>query len=212
MQQYTPLDQIIIHLDQGIRTIFGNPIGTSRPNPAEDIPETQLSDNEKHLSTRLLRVDHAGEVCAQALYQGQSLTARNPDVQNTLQQSAYEENDHLHWCQIRLQELEGQTSFLNPLWYTGSFAIGATVGLLGDKYSLGFLAETERQVVQHLESHLERLPIQDQKSHAILEQMKSDEGHHATVAMKSGGVQLPKPVCWLMNKTSKIMTNTAFWI
>ena len=156
-----------------------------------------------------MRVNHAGEVCAQALYQGQALTARRDETRQQMEQAAEEENDHLVWCRQRIHELGGHTSLLNPLWYTGSLAIGAFSGLLGDKWSLGFLAETEHQVVRHLEGHLQRLPEGDEKSRAILEQMKIDEGEHCTTARDAGGSALPEPVKKLMNLASRVMTTTA---
>ena len=159
-----------------------------------------------------MRVNHSGEVCAQALYQGQALTARNPDVKTALEQAAWEETEHLNWTETRIAELGGRTSLLNPLWYTGSLALGALAGSLGDKWNLGFLAETERQVEQHLDSHLGRLPQQDEKSRAILEQMKSDEIQHATTALEHGGAELPLPVKTAMKLSSKIMTSTTYWV
>ena len=212
MQQLSPLDHLIINFDQGLRTLFGQPLITARENPAQNLEEFELAEPEKRLSARLMRVNHAGEVSAQALYQGQALTARTKAVRQQMEQSAREENDHLVWCQNRIWELHGHVSLLNPLWYQGSFVIGTVAGLFGDKWSLGFLAETERQVVKHLEEHLQRLPSQDLKSKAILEHMKADEAHHATVAIKMGGIQLPKPVGWLMRRMAKVMTKTAFWI
>jgi ubiquinone biosynthesis monooxygenase Coq7 len=159
-----------------------------------------------------MRVNHAGEVCAQALYQGQALTARQDDTRRQMAQAAEEENDHLLWCRHRIHELGGHTSLLNPLWYSGSLAIGAVTGLLGDKWSLGFLAETEQQVVRHLEGHLQRLPENDEKSRAILEQMKTDEGEHRMTALNAGGVELPDPVKRLMTLASRVMTTTAYRI
>ena len=212
MPQLTPLDQLIINFDQGLRTLFGPPLGTGRVNPAQTAPDAQLTEAEKRLSARLMRVNHAGEVSAQALYQGQALTAHTAAVRDNMKQSALEENDHLVWCQSRISELDGHTSWLNPLWYAGSLTLGTMVGAVGDQWSLGFVAETERQVIKHLEGHLQHLPAQDLKSQAILEQMKEDEAHHASVAVKTGGVPLPKPVCWLMARTAKVMTTTAFWV
>ncbi|MEK7991571.1 MAG: 2-polyprenyl-3-methyl-6-methoxy-1,4-benzoquinone monooxygenase [Thiotrichaceae bacterium] len=212
MNQYSTLDYLIINFDQGLRTVFGQPLGTARPNPADKQMDAELSETEKREVVGLMRVNHSGEVSAQALYQGQALTAHSEEVRNNMQQSAWEENDHLIWCQKRVEELGGHTSLLNPLWYVGSFTIGAVAGAVGDKYSLGFVAETEKQVVKHLEEHLERLPQQEQKSQAILEQMKEDEAHHATLAIKSGGVPLPSPVRWMMGKMSKVMTKTTYWV
>lgn len=212
MQQHRLLDRLIIHFDQGLRTVLGQPLATGRPNPASHVQETALSDPEKQLAVRLMRVNHAGEVSAQALYQGQSLVARQRDVQERLQQSAFEENDHLVWCRSRVEDFNGHVSLLNPLWYVGSLTIGVVAGIAGDKWSLGFVAETEHQVVKHLDQHLQQLPPNDLKSRAILEQMKEDEAHHATVAIESGGVPLPMPVRWLMQRAAQVMTRTAFWI
>lgn len=208
----TTVDKFIIQFDQGLRTVFGQPLGTKRPNPAAVYPESELSPSEKRQIIALMRINHAGEVSAQALYQGQAITARSDELRQTMQRSAQEENDHLIWCQQRLQELGGNTSWLNPFWYTGSLLVGATAGAMGDKYSLGFLAETERQVVKHLEQHLAQLPTQEQKAHAILVQMKQDEAHHALVAIQAGAANLPSPVTWLMTGMSKIMTKTAYWV
>jgi len=212
MQQLSSLDQLIIHFDRGLRTLFGQPQNTMRPNPAKMAQENDLNEEEKRLSARLMRVNHAGEVAAQALYQGQALTARTANVRENMKQSALEENDHLIWCHKRINDLNGRISWLNPVWYTSSFTLGVTAGLVGDKWSLGFVTETEQQVVKHLEGHLQRLPAQDVKSKAILEQMKEDEAHHASVAIKTGGVPLPQSVRWLMGRMSKVMTRTAFWI
>lgn len=212
MNELSKLDKIILQFDNGLRTLWGQPLGTCRPDPTQLLEEVKLTAREQQLSARLMRVNHAGEVAAQALYQGQALTARRLDIRDKLQQSALEENDHLLWCQNRLQELNSHVSWLNPVWYPGSLMIGAVAGLAGDKWSLGFLAETERQVVKHLDNHLQRLPAPDHKSQAILKQMQIDETHHATVAIKAGAVALPRPVRWLMKQTAKIMTKTAFWV
>ncbi|ALG66827.1 2-polyprenyl-3-methyl-6-methoxy-1,4-benzoquinone monooxygenase [Beggiatoa leptomitoformis] len=210
--QLSQLDKLISSFDRGLRTIFAEPQGTNRKNPAKNIEDNSLSDADKQLSIRLMRVNHAGEVAAQALYQGQALTAHDSRVRDSMHQSAIEENDHLLWCEKRIQALGGRTSVLNPVWYTGSFAMGALAGFVGDKWSLGFVAETEKQVIAHLETHLQTLPIEDQKSRAILEQMKQDEAHHATIALEAGGVPLPMPVQIAMQATAKIMTTTAYWI
>jgi ubiquinone biosynthesis monooxygenase Coq7 len=208
----TFIDQCIAHADQALRTVFGEPLGSGRENPAQPARDDTLSATAKTDSIRLMRVNHAGEVCAQALYQGQALTARNHDTRTKMTQAAIEENDHLTWCRQRIRELGGHTSLLNPVWYTGSLAIGAASGLLGDKWSLGFLAETETQVVKHLEGHLQRLPEDDRKSHAILEQMKLDEAKHQATAIKAGGMALPEPVKKMMALMSKIMTTVAYRI
>ena len=206
----TFIDRFIAQADQAMRTVFAEPIGSGRENPAQAADNNELSPTGKTESVRLMRINHAGEVCAQALYQGQALTARNEKTRKEMTQAAIEENDHLTWCRQRIHELGGHTSLFNPLWYTGSLALGAATGLLGDKWSLGFLAETESQVVKHLEGHLQRLPENDSKSHAILEQMKTDEAKHQATALKSGGVELPVPAKKLMTLMSKVMTTTAY--
>ncbi len=211
-RQIHPVDKLLIQADAALRTIFGNPPLSGRPYPAEDCSEAELSDQEKKHTAGLMRVNHSGEVSAQGLYQGQALTAKLPNVRLKMEQAAIEENDHLVWCEQRLKDLDARKSLLNPIWYTGSVAIGALAGLAGDKWSLGFVAETEHQVVKHLEEHLQQLPEADTKSRAILEQMKQDEGRHATVAIEAGGAELPYPVKKLMGLSSKIMTRTAFWL
>ncbi len=204
------IDRLILNLDQGIRTVFGQPKATGRPNPADGVPDAELGEWERRHAAGLMRVNHTGEVCAQALYQGQALTARLPHVRESMEQASAEENDHLAWCERRLQELDSRPSFLNAFWYAGSFAMGAAAGIAGDRWSLGFVAETEHQVVDHLTDHLERLPEPDARSRAILEQMRVDEGNHATVALEAGGARLPAPIRKLMTYTSKIMTTTAY--
>jgi len=211
-RSYTSLDQIIAGLDQALRTVFGQPQTTGRPSPAEATPEADLTSDERAESGRLMRVNHTGEVCAQALYQGQSMTARLEHVRDSMEQAAREENDHLAWCERRIRELEDHPSYLNPLWYTGSLALGALAGIAGDKWSLGFVAETERQVVQHLDDHFNRLPVTDTRSQKILEKMREDESRHGTVAMEAGGIELPEPVKDLMRVASRVMTTTSYWI
>ena len=212
MRNYTPFDQLIMSADTALRTLFGEPIITERGYPADDISEVEFSEQEKKHIAGLMRVNHCGEVSAQALYQGQSLTSRNSEIREKLPQAALEENDHLDWTKNRLQELGSNTSILNPLWYGGSFAIGAFAGAIGDKWNLGFLAETEHQVVEHLESHLNKLPSGDLRSRAILEQMKTDELKHATTAIEQGAAELPPPVKKLMAAMSKVMTGSAYYI
>jgi len=212
MRNYTPFDQLIMSADTALRTLFGEPIITERGYPADDISEVAFSEQEKKHIAGLMRVNHCGEVSAQALYQGQSLTSRNSEIREKLRQAALEENDHLNWTKNRLQELGSNTSILNPLWYGGSFAIGAFAGAIGDKWNLGFLAETEHQVVEHLESHLNKLPGGDLRSRAILEQMKTDELKHATTAIEQGAAELPPPVKKLMAAMSKVMTGSAYYI
>ena len=211
-RQYSQLDKFIIDFDAGLVAMFTKSASPNRANPAQEKTASQLNEAEKRLSQGLMRVNHAGEVSAQALYQGQSLTARSKSVQTTMQKAAMEEVDHLNWCKERLDELGSHTSYLSPLWYFGSFTIGALAGVLGDKWSLGFVAETEHQVVAHLESHLEKLPEQDDKSRTILEQMKEDEAHHATIAIESGAAELPLRIKKLMTFFSGVMTRTAYWI
>jgi len=211
-RHYSPADKFLMHLDTGLRTVFGRPHVTERPNPAEQVEEAELTQAEKELGGRLMRINHAGEVAAQGLYEGQALTARLPEVRDKMERAAMEENDHLAWCESRINEFGSHKSLLNPLWYGGSLAIGAIAGLAGDKWSLGFVTETERQVVRHLDTHLAQLSEKDQKSRAILEQMKEDEGHHATTALHAGGAELPTPIKKFMALTSKVMTKTAFWV
>lgn len=206
----TIFDRCIEQFDQAVRTVFGQPTGSGRTNPARSVTGEELTATDKAESICLMRVNHAGEVCAQALYQGQAMTARHSKVRNQMLEAATEENDHLTWCRQRLDELGGHTSLLNPLWYTGSLLIGAATGLLGDKWSLGFLAETEHQVVNHLQSHLERLPPTDRKSGLILQQMKEDEARHKSSALNSGGQSLPVPAQRLMTLMSRVMTITAY--
>ena len=211
-RRQTFTDQCIAHTDRALRTIFGEPLGSGRDNPAPGDDENELTATEKATSVCLMRVNHAGEVCAQALYQGQALTAQRNETRAQMEQAAEEENDHLLWCRQRIHELGGHTSLLNPVWYAGSLAIGAVSGLMGDKWSLGFLAETENQVGKHLEGHLQRLPAGDKKSQAILEQMKIDEAKHQSTALNAGGAELPEPVIKLMTLASRVMTKTAYRI
>lgn len=211
-RNYSPLDRLLIQADLGLRTLLGNPIPTDRPNPASTVPEADLTEAERREAMRLMRVNHTGEVCAQALYQGQALTARSDQVKRLMQESAAEENDHLTWCERRIEELDGRTSHLNPLFYIGSLTLGTVAGLAGDKWSLGFLAETERQVESHLDGHLSRLPEADERSRAVVEQMKEDERKHATTATEAGGADLPLPVRQLMRLASKVMTRTTYWV
>ncbi len=212
MRNYTPFDQIVMSTDTALRTLFGEPKITEREYPANNISDADFSAQEQKHIAGLMRVNHCGEVSAQALYQGQSMTSRNNDIREKLQQAALEENDHLNWTKTRIDELGSHTSFLNPLWYGGSFAIGAFAGAIGDKWNLGFLAETEHQVVEHLESHLNKLPGGDLRSRAILEQMKTDELKHATTAIEHGAAELPPAVKTLMAAMSKVMTSSAYYL
>ena len=201
------LDQIITTFDLGLRTVFASP-HAARPYPGSG-PEANLGETERARAAALMRVNHVGEVCAQALYAGQALTAQNEQVRAELDQAAKEETDHLAWCEQRIVELGGRKSLLNPLWFGGAFALGAAAGLLGDKWNLGFLAETERQVEAHLDGHLQQLPEADAKSRAVVEQMKTDEARHAQTAVDHGGAPLPSPVKWAMRLAADVMRQTA---
>jgi ubiquinone biosynthesis monooxygenase Coq7 len=212
VRRLSPADYLVNNLDTAVRTLFGQPKITERPNPASGLGEAEMDETTRRHTARLMRINHTGEVCAQGLYQGQALTARRADVRESMERSAAEENDHLDWCEQRLKELDDRTSLLNPLFYLGSLAIGATAGLIGDKWSLGFVGETERQVEGHLDSHLTQVPEQDLRTHAILEQMKTDEIEHGEKAMAHGGAELPEPIKKAMTLTSKIMTRTVYHI
>jgi len=213
-RHYSAIDEIMLQIDNGLRTIFGKPLITERADPQDAVPadsKKELSAKDKTFSARLMRINHAGEVAAQGLYQGQALTANLPDVRDKMQRAAEEENDHLAWCERRIKELGSHTSYFNPAWYLGSISIGALAGLAGDKWSLGFVAETEHQVVKHLNEHLASISENDIESRTVLEQMKIDEGRHATVALEAGAADLPVAVKSLMSLTSKVMTKTAYW-
>lgn len=211
IRRYSFLDKVVITLDNGIRSLFSQPIA-SRHNPAVAEPESALSEQERNNSTALMRINHSGEICAQALYYGQALVAKSKVTEEALLKAANEETDHLAWCQERINELKGRTSYLNPLWYTGSLSLGLLAGLLHDKWSLGFVVETERQVEKHLHSHLATIAPQDARSKAILTQMCEDEAHHATVAMGAGAVELPSIIKTTMQFMSKIMTKTTYYL
>lgn len=210
-RQLNLTDRIVGRLDRGLRTVLGGTVGV-RKNPALDTEQGNLSASEQQTAIGLMRVNHAGEVAAQALYQGQAMTAREKKVQVAMELAAQDENDHLVWCRDRLKELDGTTSLLDPVWYAGAFSIGAFAGLLGDKVNLGFLAETERQVVEHLDGHLDRLPIKDLRSRAIVQQMKDDEQAHASAAVEQGALELPRPVKSFMRFSARFMTRSAYWI
>lgn len=203
------LDRLIVAFDNSLRTLLA-PARSARAHPDSAIAETELDDAQRALSAALMRVNHTGEICAQALYQGQALTARNPSARAALEQAAAEETDHLAWTEQRVAELGGRLSVLNPLFYAGSFVLGAVAGIAGDQWNLGFLAETERQVESHLDGHLGRLPEADAKSRAIVDQMKADEARHAQTALDHGGAALPLPVRRAMRLGSRVMTETAF--
>jgi ubiquinone biosynthesis monooxygenase Coq7 len=212
LREYSFLDQCCLGVDQAIRAVFGGAKITNRPYPAENQKECDLTEKERQHIASLMRVNHAGEVCAQALYHGQGLVSRQQEVKDKMQQAAVEEGDHLAWCSKRLMELHSHTSYLNPLWYAGSFAIGLTAGVIGDSWSLGFLAETENQVVKHLEKHLALLPSKDMRSHLILQQMQQDESQHQHDAIAAGGKPLPGIIKKVMRLVSKIMVKTAKWV
>ncbi len=210
-RQYSLSDRFLEHADSMLRTLFASP-EPNRRSPDHNSTGHNLTEWEIDESKRLMRVNHSGEVCAQALYQGQSVTARDSKLRETFQEAAEEENDHLAWCEHRIKSLGGRTSVLNPFFYAGSFTIGAFVGVLGDRTSAAFLAETEYQVVDHLDGHLNRLPVTDKKSHEILTQMREDELSHAKTAEAAGADELPDPVKGLMKLMSKFMTRSSYWI
>jgi ubiquinone biosynthesis monooxygenase Coq7 len=205
------IDRLIGPLDQGLRALTGTH-AASRPYPAEDIPETVSDAAERRRIASLMRVNHAGEVAAQALYQGQALVAADPAVRASLLEAGREETDHLAWCSTRIGELGSRTSLLDPLWYAGSFVIGALAGLAGDRTSLGFVAETEKQVVEHLDSHLQQLPLGDARTRAIIQQMSTDEARHGQNATLAGAAMLPGPVRAMMKLAARVMTRTASWL
>jgi ubiquinone biosynthesis monooxygenase Coq7 len=206
------LDHIIIEFEHGLRTCHTKPPAGTRPYPAIDTETPDLDPDEQTHTSGLMRVNNAGEVAAQGLYRGQALTARSGHIQQDLLLAAEEENEHLNWCQTRLDELHSSSSLLDPLWYWGAFGIGFFAGIAGDRWSLGFVAETEKQVTSHLQKHLQKLPPQDQRSQRILEQMKTDEMKHAVNAELAGAAKLPKPIKSLMGLVSKVMTTTAYRI
>jgi len=211
-RRFSLLDSLLIQVDHALRTVAVDKPPHDRLSPAKEASEQELTEKEKSHAAGLMRVNHTGEVCAQALYQGQALTAKLTSVRSEMEQAADEEIDHLAWCQERVNQLGSHTSLLNPLWYGLSFGIGATTGLISDKLSLGFVAATEDQVCQHLESHLNKLPPQDEKSRAIVEQMLEDEAKHADAALDAGGLKFPAPVKGLMTLVSKAMTKTSYRI
>lgn len=205
------IDSVIGHADAALRTLAGV-TQAERPSPAEKISPTDLGEKEKAAAGRLMRVNHCGEVCAQALYIGQGLTSDNAATQAAMQQAAKEESDHLAWCEDRLEALDTHTSYLNPLFFALSFAGGAITGLIGDRVNLGFVAATEEQVIKHLDAHLDQLPEHDEQSRAVLEQMKVDEEAHRTTALSAGGVDFPTPIKGLMTLASKAMTRSTYWV
>ena len=204
-------DRLIGEFDRALRAVSGV-ARAARRSPAEGLPEAGLDPGERAHAAALMRVNHVGEVCAQALYQGQSLTARNKDTEKKLRQAVREEEDHLAWSAERIRELGGAPSLLNPLWYAGAFAIGAAAGALGDRWNLAFLAETERQVEEHLSGHLAALPAQDRRTRAVVEAMRADEARHRATAVGLGAAELPAPVSDAMRLASRVMTTLAYRI
>ena len=209
VRQLSPLDRLIAGFERALETVAGDP-QAARPSPASDLDEADMDARERRHAAGLMRINHTGEVCAQALYDGQAALARNEDTRRHLQHAAAEETDHLAWCAERLHELDSRPSLLNPLWYAGSYAMGAAAALAGDPVSLGFVVETERQVEAHLAEHLETLPDQDQRSRAVLAQMQADEIRHADEAEARGGIELPFPIPPLMQLTSLVMKKVAY--
>ena len=203
------IDQVIVEFDRALRTILA-PASTVRPVPGVQLPDADLDDAEKRHVVGLMRVNHCGEICAQALYQGQALTSRDPEVRESLRGAADDETEHLAWTERRIAELGGRKSLLNPLWYAGSLTLGLCAGALGDKWNLGFLAETERQVEAHLDSHLLELPACDARSRAIVDQMRLDEIQHAETATRLGAAELPAPIKQAMKMSAKVMTSAAY--
>jgi 3-demethoxyubiquinol 3-hydroxylase len=208
---FSLIDRLVEPADQALRTLWGG-ARSSRPSPSEGISETVDQPGNRREVAALMRVNRSGEVAAQALYQGQAFGAGNPATRDALLQAGREEADHLAWCSQRIQEMGGRPSLLDPLWYAASFVIGALAGIAGDKTSLGFVAETERQVVEHLDQHLKLLPQEDVRTRAIIDQMRSDEARHGHNAMQAGGADLPPFAGILMKATAKVMTRTAYWI
>ena len=211
-RQHSMIDRFITEADAVMRTITNRGHSTSRPSPSDGHTESELSESERKHVAGLMRVNHTGEVCAQALYQGQALTAKLPDVRTEMQQAATEEIDHLVWCEERLRELGSHTSYLNPAWYGMSFAMGAIAGAIGDSVSLGFVAATEERVCHHLRDHLKQLPDDDRKSRLILQQMLEDEQRHGEKALEAGGKEFPAPVKDIMTTVSRLMTDTSYRI
>lgn len=204
-------DQFIVEFDRALRTVFAS-AHSRRPMPGYELPDALLSEAERKQVAGLMRVNHCGEICAQALYQGQALTSRDATVRDALREAAYEETEHLAWTEQRLGELASHKSVLNPLWYVGALAMGIVAGRFGERWNLGFLAETERQVEAHLDSHLVALPEQDRRSAAIVDQMRLDEIRHAETAVRFGAAELPRPVKLAMKLAAKVMTKTAYYL
>jgi len=211
-RELSPIDRLLAGADNALRTVAAPAGRPARDNPATSIEESDLSAAEKSHAAGLMRVNHAGEVAAQALYKGHATVARDERIEQEMRQAAAEEFDHLAWCEQRIHELGEAPSRLSPIWYAGAYAIGAASGMLGDKWSLGFIAETERQVCAHLDSHLAGLPSEDARSRAIVERMRDEEAKHGENAVEAGAADLPGPIKSLMRITAKVMTKTAYWV
>lgn len=209
-RQYSPVDRLLLQADVALRTLLPFSGQPGRPSPAIVQPEAELDPQQTKHIAGLMRINHTGEVCAQALYQGQALTAKLPEVRAAMEHAADEEIDHLAWCEQRIRQLGGHPSVFNPVFYGLSFGVGALAGLVSDKISLGFVAATEDQVVKHLDEHLEQVPLHDEKTRSILEQMRVDESHHATSAIEAGGVRFPRPIKFGMTLLSKVMTKSSY--
>ncbi len=211
-RELSPIDRLLAGANDALRTVAAPAGRAARDNPAGSIEESDLSTAQKSHAAGLMRINHAGEVAAQALYQGHASVARDKNIEQRMQNAAAEEFDHLAWCEQRIRELGEEPSRLSPVWYAGAYAIGAASGMLGDKWSLGFIAETERQVCEHLDSHLAGLPEEDARSRAIVEKMRDEEAKHGENAISAGAAELPEPVKRLMQLTAKVMTKTAYWV
>lgn len=212
MRNYSLFDHLCMGFDQALKTLSGNTPTTGASYPAQGIDDSLTETSARKHAAGLMRVNHAGEICAQALYHGQGFISRSERVKEQMRKAAEEEGDHLAWCQTRLTELGSHPSYLNPLWYAGSFAIGLSAGMIGDAWSLGFIVETERQVIKHLQGHCQQLPKEDGRSQAILQQMSEDEAKHRDEALQAGAEELPFVIKKLMSYVSKVMVKTAYWI
>ncbi|MBT8097297.1 MAG: 2-polyprenyl-3-methyl-6-methoxy-1,4-benzoquinone monooxygenase [Woeseia sp.] len=206
------IDRLVGSLDNALKTVTEQHASSTRPNPSADVPDSQLADGERRHAAGLMRINHAGEVAAQALYQGHAALARDPGIAQHMRDAAVEERDHLLWCEERLQELGAGPSRLSPFWYAGAFAIGAASSALGDRWSLGFVAETERQVADHLKDHLDRLPAKDARSRAIVRQMREEEAAHCMEAEQKGAAELPRVVRKMMQMSAQVMKRSAYWL
>jgi ubiquinone biosynthesis monooxygenase Coq7 len=212
MRNFSFFDKLCLQFDRALKTLDNQITTTGRGSPAKAANDDQLTAAEQKKSAALMRINHVGEICAQALYQGQAFTSKSKAIQQKMQQAAKEENDHLQWCYDRLQQLDSRVSYLNPFWYAGAYIMGAFAGTLSDGWSLGFVVETENQVEQHLASHLDQLPVNDHKSRAIVEQMKIDEAQHAAEAQQLGAKTLPTWIKSIMRFQARVMTTTAYWV